>query len=185
MHGMLSDGILSNSELKQLNDWLNENDDLGGTYPFDEIYSLLLAAKEDGVISDDEKNMIKAFCLNFIDTRESYNIHEDEVKRLQAEYCTHGICAVCPDISFVDKTFCFTGASKRASRNEIASIIEDKGARYINGVSSKIDYLIIGGDGSPCWAFSCYGRKVEQAMNLRKNGHKIVIVHENDFWDKI
>ncbi|MBE6984871.1 MAG: NAD-dependent DNA ligase [Ruminococcaceae bacterium] len=185
LQGMLSDGAISDSELKQLNDWLNENDDLSGTYPFDEIYSLLLCAKEDGVISDDERNMLKAFFANFVDTRESYNIHEDEVKKLQEEYCVNGICAICPEITFENKNFCFTGESKRAERYEIAALVEKKGAHFFNGVSRKIDYLVVGGNGNPCWAFSCYGRKVEQAMQLRKQGYKIIIVHENDFWDEV
>jgi len=30
-----------------------------------------------------------------------------------------------------------------------------------------------------------YGRKVEKAIQLRKEGHKIILVHENDFWDAI
>ena len=185
LHGILSDGMLNDAELRQLNDWLNENDDLCGTYPFDEIYGLLLAAKEDGSISDEEKNMLKAFFSNFIDTRESYNIHADDIKKLQSEYCVQRICAICPEITFEGKTFCFTGQSQRAKRDEIAAIIENKGAHFIKGMSRKIDYLVVGADGNPCWAFACYGRKVEQAMNLRKQGYHVVIVHENDFWDEI
>ena len=185
LHGMLADGILNDAELKELNNWLNENDDLCGTYPFDEVYSLLLTAKEDGVITNDERNMLKAFFSNFIDARESTNIHAVDMDTLRAEYCVQGICAICPEITFEGKTFCFTGASQRATRNEIAEIIKDKGANFINGMSRKINYLIIGADGNPCWAFSCYGRKVEQAMNLRKQGHYVVIVHENDFWDEV
>lgn len=185
LHGMLSDGTLDDNELKILNDWLNENDFLSGTYPFDEIYSLLLAAKEDGSISADERNMLKAFFASFVDTRASCNIHEVDVNKLRDEYSIQGICAICPEISFSDKTFCFTGTSQRATRSEIAEIIKEKGAVFVKGVSKKTDYLIVGGDGNPCWAFSCYGRKVEQAMLLRRNGHRITIVHENDFWDEI
>ena len=185
LHGMLSDGILSDSEIAILNEWLNDNDFLCGTYPFDEIYSLLLAAKEDGSISNDERNMLKAFFSSFVDTRESYNIHAADLDELKSQYHIQGLCAICPEISFDGKTFCFTGQSQRATRNEIAEIIKNKGAVFINGVSKKIDYLVVGGDGNPCWAYSCYGRKVEQAMMLRRNGHKIVIVHENDFWDEV
>ncbi len=45
------------------------------------------------------------------------------------------------------------------------------------------DYLIVGNAGNPCWAYSCYGRKIEQAVDLRKAGGKIKIVNEIDFWD--
>ena len=185
VHGMIADGKLSDSEIKQLNEWLNDNDFLSGTYPFDEIYSLLLAAKDDGTISEDERNMLIAFFTNFIDTKESCNIHEVDARKLRELYSIQGICAVCPEISFDGTTFCFTGASTRGTRAEIAKIVESKGSHFTNGVTQKTDYLIVGGDGNPCWAFSCYGRKVEKAMDLRKAGYKVVIVHENDFWDEV
>jgi hypothetical protein len=34
-------------------------------------------------------------------------------------------------------------------------------------------------------AYSCYGRKVEEAINYRKRGANILIVHENDIWDVV
>lgn len=37
--------------------------------------------------------------------------------------------------------------------------------------------------GNPCWAYACYGRKIEKAMELRKKGAQILIVHEADFLD--
>jgi hypothetical protein len=185
LHGMLADNELSEAEINQLCDWMDDHEFLKGTYPFDEIDSLLVSAKEDGVISEDEKNMLKAFFGNFIDTRISYNINEFEIKNLQSKYSVSGICAVCPEITFENKTFCFTGTSKQAKRNEIAEIILSKGGFFNNNVTKKTDYLIVGGDGNPCWAFSCYGRKVEKAVQARKDGSQIIIVHENDFWDEL
>lgn len=54
-----------------------------------------------------------------------------------------------------------------------------------SSVSNKTDYLIIGADGNPCWAYACYGRKVEVAVKLRKEGGKILLVHEYDFLDAL
>lgn len=51
--------------------------------------------------------------------------------------------------------------------------------------SKKVNYLVVGGEGNPCWAYACYGRKVEKAVELRRQGHPIVIVHENDFHDAV
>lgn len=184
LHGIITDGIITDRELRLLNDWLNDNDYLAGTYPYDEVYSLLLAAKEDGVISEDERNMLRALFSNFVDTRESANIHEADRLALQQQYSVAGICAIAPEISFADKTFCFTGASKRGTRDEISALIQRKGGIYSDSVTRATDYLIVGADGNPCWAFSCYGRKVEKAMDLRRKGRHVVIVNENDFWDE-
>lgn len=185
LYGIITDGTITDEEILKLNEWLNLHDDLSGIYPFDEVYSLLLAAKQDGVISEDERNMLKAFFATFVDTKNSYNIHEADVAEWQSQYSIGGVCAVCPEISLKDKVFCFTGTSKKATRNEIADLICDHGGQYNDRVTSKTDYLIVGADGNPCWAFSCYGRKVEKAIDLRKEGQHITIIHEYDFWDEI
>ena len=48
-----------------------------------------------------------------------------------------------------------------------------------------MDYLVIGAEGNPCWSYACYGRKVERAVELRKEGLRIMIVHERDFHDAL
>ena len=64
-------------------------------------------------------------------------------------------------------------------------IITELNGNFSSGVSGKTDYLIIGNNGNPCWAYSCYGRKVEQAITQRKKGKKVIIMHESDFWDAV
>lgn len=184
IHGMLSDNELSESEINRLSEWMDDNSFLKGTYPYDEIDSLLIDICKDGIITDDERSYLTAFFANFIDFKISYNINEFEIKELQNKYSIDGICAAGPEISFENKLFSFTGTSSKATRNEIAKTISDKGGLFNNNVTKKTNYLIVGGDGNPCWAFSCYGRKVEKAVTLRKSGSQIIIVHENDFWDE-
>lgn len=57
--------------------------------------------------------------------------------------------------------------------------------QYLDNVVHELDYLIIGADANRAWAYSCFGRKVEKAIELRKRGHKLLIVHEVDFWDAL
>ena len=59
------------------------------------------------------------------------------------------------------------------------------GAVFSPNVTSQTHYLVVGAGGNPCWAFSCYGRKVEKAVDARKSGNPILIVHESDFWDAV
>ena len=96
-----------------------------------------------------------------------------------------GLCAVCPEIRFPDSVFCLTGSSRKYSRQDFAVVIADRGGTAVNGVSRRVHYLVIGADGNPCWSYACYGRKVERAVELRKEGHPIVIVHEKDFHDAL
>lgn len=185
LHGIISDNVITDSELQKLWDWLNDNEQIQGLYPYDEVYSLLLAAREDGIISADEKNMLRAFFSTFVDTTTSANIHAVDVSKLQQQFSINGICAVDPEIIVPDRLFCFTGVSNQATRDEICNIIVEKGGKCCSTPTNKTDYLVVGGGGNPCWAYTCYGRKVEKAMDIRKKGHKILIVHENDFWDAV
>ena len=185
LHGVLADNEISDTEIIYLKNWLNEHEYLSGYYPYDEIYSMLTSILSDGVVTDDERNILKVFFAEFIDLNSSANLSEEEIKSLKEEFTVEGICSLCPEITFDTKTFCFTGASSKTTRSGLKNIIESLHGKFTNSVSSKTDYLIIGGDGNPCWAYSCYGRKVEDAINLRKKGKKVIIVHENDFWDTI
>ena len=185
VHGLLANNTLTDAEINALVDWLEDHSILKGTYPFDEIYSLVYAITEDGVISDDERNTLKAFFAEFVDTRDSCNLNEQELAALKEQYCVQGICAKNPDVLIQDHVFCFTGASCRAIRNEIAAIVSEHGGVFANSVTKKTQYLIVGCDGNPCWAFSCYGRKIEKAVSMRKSGSVITIVNEHDFWSTL
>lgn len=185
IHGIMADGKLTDKEIVALNQWLTDNDYLQGTYPFDEILSLTSAMLADHKISPDERDTLMAFFSNFIDFRDSYNLMEPDFKKLREQYSVQGICAFCPEIEFEDKVFCFTGASYKATRAELADIVSTHGGLLRDGVSRKTNYLIVGNDGNPCWAYSCYGRKIEEAINLRREGFKLQIVNETDFWDAV
>lgn len=182
-HGILADGIVKDEEITELKNWLSENQHLATYYPYDEITSLITEVLADGKIDEDERILLKRYFNEFvnlsdIELQEKIN---EEVKDVKIG----GICSKVPDIRFIDNQFCFTGTSAKSSRSEIAKIIEEYGGKFVNSVSKKTNYLIVGDDGNPCWAFACYGRKVEKAISLRKEGAQILIVHENDFWREI
>ena len=185
IHGILADGVITDEEIRTLNTWISSNDYLTGCYPFDEIESLLLSILNDGIVTEDERNMLKAFLSNFIDLKSSYNLNSKEIETLRKHYSISGICAICQEIEFDGNQFCFTGQSLRAKRKEIADLITSLGGKFNNSITNKTRYLIVGNDGNPCWAFSCYGRKIEDAVNRRKAGQTLTIVNEVDFWDAV
>ena len=64
-------------------------------------------------------------------------------------------------------------------------MIASLGGTLRSSVFAKTDYLIVGNSGNPCWAYACYGRKIEEAVTLRRAGAKTIIVNETDFWDAV
>lgn len=185
LHGVLADGIINDAEVLSLRRWLDNNGQLVGSYPYDEINSLLTSILADGRIDDYERNVLKLFLSDFVDKKIATNLDESELEALRKEICIDGICVVHPEITLADHIFCFTGESEKTTRKEISNIISSLGGIFKSNVTTKTNYLIIGNAGNKCWSFSCYGRKVEQAVTMRKNGKNIIIVHENDFWSTV
>lgn len=184
-HGLLADRKLSDVEIRALQDWLSDNEFLNGTYPFDEIYSLTASILADGVVTEEERQTLMVALGELVDFRESYNLSVFDFAKMKEKYTLNGVCALSPDLSFSGKSFVLSGESSRATRKEITEQIEALGGLVKSDVSKKTDYLIVGNEGNPCWAFTCYGRKIEAAIKFRKAGAKVLIVNENDFWDAV
>nr|DAV29994.1 MAG TPA: DNA ligase-like protein [Caudoviricetes sp.] len=185
VHGIMADGELSDREVAALSSWVNANDFLAGTYPFDEIHGMLCVILADGKITEDERNQLMALFSNFLDFTSSFNLKRADFDELREKYSISGVCAINPTVSFKGKIFCFTGESLRAKRAVIAETISKLGGALKSSVSVKTDYLIVGNSGNPCWAYACYGRKIEDAVTLRQAGAKVVIVNETDFWNAV
>jgi len=179
---ILADGVITENELVGLSAWLAEHDHLQRCWPYDEIHSLVVSVMADKKIDEQEQKMLRGFFSEFIAFLDDRTITAPPV---EIDGNIVGLCAVCPDITLPGGVFCFTGASSRYTRNELASVVRQAGGEFVDTVSKKVHYLIIGADGNPCWAYACYGRKVEKAVKMRKEGSRILIVHEHDFHDAL
>jgi len=184
-HGILADNNLDDVEIQRLKDWVELNDFLSGTYPYDEIKSLLTCIFSDHRIDDFERLQLKSFLGEFVDMKNSYHVNLAELDQIRSTMKLTGVCAMCPDIVFEDHCFCFTGTSSRCKRDDIAKIVIEHNGTFSDRVTKATNYLVVGNGGNQCWAFSCYGRKVEQAVSMRKTGIPVMIIHENDFWDAL
>jgi hypothetical protein len=180
-HGILADGTIHEKEILELNKWLDNHEHLCNHYPYDEIRSLLLSVLSDGIIDEEEKRTLKAYFNQFIKLHDSATIAE--IKADIAEVEISGLCTSDPNVIFPGKTFCITGVLKRGSRADLQNDIKNLGGLITETINNKTDYLVVGDNGNSAWTFSCYGRKVEKAVTLRKEGHKIMLIHEFDFGD--
>lgn len=180
-HGILSDGIINEKEIFDLNKWLEENEHLNTYYPYDELRSLILSILSDNKVDDEEKVVLMAYFKQFVNLKDKET--NEKVKNETSDIQISGLCTSDPNVTFKNKTFCITGVLKRGNRENLHDDIIKLGGTPIENVTKKTDYLIIGDNGNPAWAFSCYGRKVEKALTMRKEGHTIMLIHEFDFAD--
>lgn len=180
--GIVSDGHISEDEIRGLSSWLQEHEHLKTCWPYDEIDSLITVVMQDKKIDEQEQKILKEFFSEFVAVMDDRTITSPVISEDRKFV---GLCAVCPEIEFDGSKFCFTGASTRYTRASLSAIVEKLGGEIANGINKQVRYLVIGADGNPCWAYACYGRKVEKAVELRKQGIKIQIIHENDFHDAV
>lgn len=180
-HGILADGDIEDKEIFDLHNWLQENEHLSTYYPYDEIRSLVLSIVSDRKVDEEEKLVLKAYFSQFVNLKdESTN---EQIIKETADVNISGLCTSDPNVTFEGKTFCITGVLKRGNREDLQKEIIKLGGIPTETVTRKTDYLIVGDNGNPAWAFSCYGRKVEKAIGMRKEGHSIMLIHEFDFAD--
>jgi hypothetical protein len=182
--GILADGIINHAELNELLSWTEEKRHLSGLWPFDEVESLVTAVLADGKVEEGELEALKEFFSDFVGAVSAPG-EGSQLAGLRNTEPIQGLCAICPNIKFENSAFCFTGASSKFSRKELANIVQRAKGTMCNTVTMSLDYLVVCANQNSCWAYACYGRKVEQAMELRKRGHELQIVHELDFLDSI
>lgn len=182
-HGILSDGIIKDEEIYSLSNWLKENEHLSTFYPYDEVQSIIVSILSDKKILEEERNILMAFFNNFVSlgSKETDNLIKNAIQDVNI----NGICSIDPIITFKDKLFCITGILSRETKSELNKKLIEIGAKVTDGLTKNTDYLIVADNNSPAWVFSCYGRKVEKAINLRKEGHQILLIHEFDLYDSI
>jgi hypothetical protein len=171
-----SDGTVTEAEIEQLSTWLSEREHLRKCWPYEEMDILLTTTMQNKCIDPEEQKSLLEFCSSFTPSDQDFETPHVTAKML------FDIFAVSPVISFDDYIFCFTGESKRASREEMKLLAQDRGAKVVEIVSPELDYLVVGVNGNPCWAYCSYGRKIAQAMELRRQGSRLLIVHESDFF---
>lgn len=89
-------------------------------------------------------------------------------------------CSIKYDIA--GKSIVLTGDFEIAEVAYIENKLSSMGAVLKKDVSGKTDYLVIGNLGHSQWYYGSYGRKIEKAIDLQKQGKPIIMIEEDDFF---
>ena len=170
--GVLADGILTDAEIQFLDDWLSGNSAIATSWPGDVLHRRVKSVLEDGKVTPDERAHLVDTLTKLVGGR------LDELANLT--HVTDMIFDDVPEVRFPGYVFCLTGNFVYAPREVCIRETEQRGGLVKSGVSKKLDYLVVGGLGSPEWKHGSFGTKIEKAMQLKQKA-SIVIVHE-DRW---
>ncbi|MBY5944771.1 hypothetical protein [Photobacterium rosenbergii] len=77
-----------------------------------------------------------------------------------------------------DDNVCLTGEFYQKGREELEATVVQKGLTLKQGMSGKVDVLIVADTPSASFAHGMFGRKLEFAFQLRDAGHHIRIYSE-------
>lgn len=157
LDGIVCDQKVNQKEIENLNAWLKQNDYLKYVYPYDKVLLEVSKVLEDRILTEEESNYILGIFNEILHPE----FNNDE------------------NIDFDGKTFCLTGEFKNATKQEISKKLQDLGGIEKTGVSSKLNYLIVGGVGSESWKFGKIGGKQAKAQELNEKGANIKIIDED------
>ncbi|ORE97767.1 BRCT domain-containing protein [Aurantimonas sp. 22II-16-19i] len=81
-------------------------------------------------------------------------------------------------IVFRRRTFVVTGKLSLGSRTAVAEMIKERGGHLSAAVATTTDYLVVGVAASRDWVQSSEGRKIQRALELRREGRGPEILQE-------
>lgn len=172
VQGLLADKTLNDQEIYFLKGWLDGSQDVALTWPGNVIHAQVQTALADGIVTAEER-------AHLVDTLQKLLGGKlDEVA--EASFVTELPIDRVEGIEVEGKLFCFTGDFVFGPRRICEQAIERRGGT-ISNVTKKLDYLVIGGLGSPEWKHGSFGIKIEKAMQHKQSGSRILLVHE-DAW---
>ncbi len=174
--GITADAHLHDLELQMLSTWLTANEEVASTWPGSAIARHLQDIMADGVVTEEER-------AHFL----------SELQRIiGADFAETG--SVTPQVAGLpfdtscelevrDSTLCFTGTFVYGTRAACEKITTAAGGICTSTVSRKVAYLVVGTHISPDWVSTSYGRKIQSAMDLQRQGHPIAILSEQRWLD--
>lgn len=172
--GIAADNVITPGELTFLRQWLKEHSDLAHDWPANVIARRIEEILSDGIVTQDEHDdlldTLKQLAGNYF---EETGIAQQAVATLPIDHVD--------EIVLAGSSVCFTGEFIYGTRAACERVMDALGAEVANGVTKKLDYLVIGGLASPDWANQTYGRKIEKAVEYRGLGGRPLIISEHQW----
>ncbi len=176
--GILSDGMLVDQEIADLRRWLATTEAAALGWPFDDLARRLDSIYADGVVDPTERAELRAMLATL-----GAELHSPPTKNtpptVEITSATLPLDNPPPALVFSGAAFCVTGKFAFGTRAKVHAAITGLGGVASDRVTTDTNYLVIGAFASSEWAHTSYGRKIERAVELRREGTGIVIIGEN------
>lgn len=168
--GLCADGVLNQLEVEFLQKWLAANAGIKGNPVINDLYERVAGVLRDGVADDDERQDL----LRALNSFSGPDIELGETLKS----CTLPVCRPAPELTFVGRTYCFTGTFNYGRRSICEQAVTERGGTC-GSLTRRTDVLVIGVYATESWKHSAFGHKVLKAAEMRDAGVPIAIVSEH------
>lgn len=175
--GLVADRRLNDREIEFLQDWLRNCSQWLETWPFNILSRRIADALADGIVTDEER-------LDLIDTISSlvggaFIDTGSPVGNATRAHESEGLH--CDELHIQNRLFLFTGKFVYGTREKCEQLVVAAGGAIACSVNKKLHYLVVGTLSSRDWKHESFGRKIEQAMQLRAEGHPVAVISEEQW----
>ena len=172
--GLLADGHLSNEEIRFLDTWLADNEDIAFSWPGEVLVKRIRDVLADGLITEEERDYLKSSLSELIGGT------------IEETGATSGVATRLPiddidGIQIQNNSFCFTGNFLYGTRPACHKAVEERGGTASSSVKMNLNYLVIGTLSSREWAHTSHGRKIEKAIDYKNKGRSVLIISEEQW----
>jgi len=172
IRGITADGKVCRSEANLLVNWCLHYGVDASEWPAGPIVKRLNRIYEDGIVTEDELDDLKALLVQILGGDEQ-NVSGATALPL---------CRPAPEVIFDQNVFVFTGKFASGTRDHCQRETALRGGICVDSVSLKINYLVIGSMGSRDWIHTPWGRKIERAKELQAS--KPISIISEETWSR-
>ncbi len=172
--GVISDGMVNQAEAEFLKSWLEANIIFSEDLMLHRLHGRIKEMLRDKVLDREEREELYDLLRSFTGSDAPGKIAKNLTSTLPLDNPQ-------PPVQFENQSFCFSGQFVYGPRRICQELTAEKGGIIKTNVSSALGYLVLGYFGSRDWMHTSYGRKIENAMNLREKKGRPIIICE-DHW---
>ena len=177
--GILADGSINTREAEFISQWLTENANSVPSSIITKFHPYLQAIESDSfdqITASDFADFLMSFVGQQSPDKISVLVEAEAVgspSDLIFDPCDE------TTVFFDSTSFVLSGNFEYGSKPTIEAKIKELGGKTAKTVTQKTGYLVVGQKGSSDWRHSNYGSKVARALELKEEGHDLLIIPES------
>lgn len=172
--GIIADHVINQTEIDYLHTWLLENPEVTDCWPGRAIAARIREILDDGMVTreehDDLLRLLQEISGNQFNDTGSPAV-EDPAMPIDSD----------AEIIFRDNVFCLTGRFAYGTRASCERAILRREGVVVDGVTKKVDYLVIGSMITSDWKHTTFGLKIAKAVEYRDRDEGILIISEQQW----